>query len=74
MPGYGVHPLLELELWWMIGISAVLVHRAFVTREYVDMWKSKGVRVMAWTVNRPVEKQFMREVLGVQVLTDTMKK
>ena len=67
-------PLLELELWWMIGISAVLVHRAFVTREYVDMWKSKGVRVMAWTVNRPAEKQFMREVLGVQVLTDTMKK
>ena len=66
-------PLLELELWWLIGISVVLVHRAFVTREYVDMWRRKGVRVMAWTVNDPLEKQFLLEVLGVQVLTDTLK-
>ena len=42
-------PLLEQLLWWMVGISAVLVHRADITREYVNMWKSKGVRVMAWT-------------------------
>ena len=34
---------------------------------------SQGMRV-AWTVNRPVEMQLTREVLGVQVLTDTMKK
>jgi len=66
-------PLLEQVLWWMVGISAVLVHRAVVTREYVDMWKRKGVRVMAWTVNCPIEKQFMRKVLGVQVLTDTLE-
>ena len=30
-------PLLEQLLWWMIGISAVLVHRAVIIREYVDM-------------------------------------
>eukprot|EP00092_Neocalanus_flemingeri_P008425 GFUD01009081.1.p1 GENE.GFUD01009081.1~~GFUD01009081.1.p1 ORF type:complete len:378 (-),score=154.50 GFUD01009081.1:210-1271(-) len=67
-------PMLEQLLWWLIGISAVLVHRAVVTREYVDMWRKKGVRVMAWTVNCPIEKQFMRRVLGVKVLTDTMEK
>jgi len=66
-------PLLEQLLWWMVGISAVLVHRAVITREYVDMWRRKGVRVMAWTVNCPLEKQFMRKVLGVQVLTDTLE-
>ena len=67
-------PLLEQLLWWMVGISAVLVHRAVITREYVNIWKSKGVRVMAWTVNCPIEKQYMKKVLGVQVLTDTMEK
>ena len=67
-------PRLDQLLWWMVGISAVLVHRADITREYVNMWKSKGVRVMAWTVNCPIEKQFMTKVLGVQVLTDTMEK
>jgi glycerophosphoinositol glycerophosphodiesterase len=67
-------PMLEQLLWWMVGISAVFVHRAVVTKEYVDMWKRKGMRVMAWTVNCPLEKQFMRRVLGVQVLTDTMEK
>jgi len=66
-------PMLEQILWWMVGLSAVLVHRAVITREYVDMWKRKGVRVMAWTVNCPVEKKFMRQVLGVQVLTDTLE-
>jgi len=66
-------PMLEQVLWWVVGISAVLVHRAVITREYVDMWKRKGVRVMAWTVNCPVEKKFMRQVLGVQVLTDTLE-
>ena len=35
-----LYPLLEQLLWWMLGLSAVLVHRAVVTREYVDMWKT----------------------------------
>ena len=67
-------PMLEQLLWWLIGISVVLAHRAVVTREYVDMWRRKGVRVMAWTINCPIEKQFMKKVLGLQVLTDTMEK
>jgi len=66
-------PLLEQVLWWIIGISAVLVHKAVITREYVDNWRRKGVRVMAWTVNCPIEKQFLTEVIGVQVLTDTLE-
>lgn len=52
----------------------MLVHRAGVTRGYKDMWNKKGVRVMAWTVNCSLEKQFMQKVLGVQVLLDTLEK
>ena len=37
------YPLLEQLLGWMLGLSAVLVHMAVVTREYFDMWKKKGV-------------------------------
>jgi len=66
-------PFLEYLAWWIIGISAVLVHRSFVTREYVDQWRKKGVRVMAWTVNCPLEKEYLRKVIGVQVLTDTLE-
>ena len=66
-------PMLEQLLWWMIGLSAVLVHRAIITREYVDVWRRKGVRVMAWTVNCPLEKQFLKKVIGIQVLTDTLE-
>jgi len=65
--------MLEQLLWWVLGISAVLVHRAVVTRKYVDMWRRKGVRTMAWTVNCPIEKQFLTKTLGVKVLTDTME-
>ena len=45
-----------------------------ITPEYVSDWRSKGVRVMAWTVNDPLEKAFLRHNRGVQVLTDTLEK
>ena len=32
----------------------------------------KQVRVMAWTVNSPLEKATLRHLMGVQVLTDTL--
>jgi len=70
-----VYPwLLQNFLWFFIGLSAVLVHKAMITPEYVSDWRSKGVRVMAWTVNDPLEKAFLRHNRGVQVLTDTLEK
>lgn len=35
-------------------------------------WEAKGVRVVAWTVNHPVEKQHFARVLKVTYLTDTL--
>lgn len=65
-------PLLDSLVWWMVGLSAVLVHRAVITREYVDTWGARGVTVMAWTVNCPTEKKFYRNVIKIPVLSDTM--
>ena len=67
-------PLLASLIWWMVGLSVVLVHRAVITREYVDTWRQRGVTVMAWTVNCPTEKRFYRNVIKIPVLSDTMDK
>jgi len=68
-----VYPwFLENVIWWMVGISAVLVHKSLVTKQFVLDWKRKGVRVKAWTVNSPLEKATMRHVMGVPVLSDTL--
>jgi glycerophosphoinositol glycerophosphodiesterase len=64
--------LLDSVIWWVVGISALLVHKSMVTRQFVLDWRRRGVRVMAWTVNSPLEKAVMRRLLGVQVLTDTL--
>lgn len=64
--------LLEHVLWWLLGLSAVAVHKAMVTQQMVRDWRKRGVRVFAWTVNSPLEKAWMRHNMGVQVLTDTL--
>ncbi|KAK9711654.1 hypothetical protein QE152_g25336 [Popillia japonica] len=38
----------------------------------VTEWREKGVRVIAWTVNHPVEKQHFSRVLKVTYMTDTL--
>ena len=66
--------LLHNVIWWTVGLSAVLVHKAVVTKQYVTDWKRKGVRVMAWTVNSPLEKAAMRHIVGIQVLSDSLER
>jgi glycerophosphoinositol glycerophosphodiesterase len=66
--------LLKHVIWDFVGISAVLVHKAVVTPQYVSAWRQKGVRVIAWTVNDPLEKAHLRYNLGVQCLTDTLER
>ena len=65
---------LENFLWYFLGLSALLVHKAILTPQFINNWRLKGVRVMAWTVNDPLEKAFLRHNLGVQMLTDTLEK
>jgi glycerophosphoinositol glycerophosphodiesterase len=70
-----VYPvLLEHFLWFFVGISAVLIHKAVATKPYISAWRRRGVRVMAWTVNDPLEKAYCRHVLSIPCLTDTLEK
>jgi hypothetical protein len=41
-------------------------------REVVRQWRERGVRVMPWTVNLPLEKQYFSRILKVTYLTDTL--
>ena len=66
--------LLETAVWWVVGLSAVLVHRHVITKEYIETWRDRGVTVMAWTVNCPKEKTFYTKVLNIPVLSDTLEK
>ena len=50
------------------------IHKAVATKQYVASWRRRGVRVMAWTVNDPLEKAYCRQVLGIPCLTDTLEK
>ncbi|XP_069701332.1 glycerophosphodiester phosphodiesterase 1 isoform X1 [Periplaneta americana] len=56
----------------MLGLSVVLLHKDVITSEVVRRWKERGVRVMPWTVNLPLEKQYFSRILKVSYLTDTL--
>lgn len=41
-------------------------------REYVRMWRSRGIHVIAWTPNHRIEKDFIRKTLNTSYITDTL--
>ncbi|KAJ3614718.1 hypothetical protein NHX12_018289 [Muraenolepis orangiensis] len=59
-------------LWKLCGISAFLIQKDFVSPDYVQYWAKRGVQVVAWTVNKDVEKQYYQEVLQVNYITDSL--
>ncbi|XP_023725053.1 glycerophosphodiester phosphodiesterase 1 isoform X3 [Cryptotermes secundus] len=56
----------------VLGLSVILLHKDTVTSEVVRLWKERGLRVMPWTVNLPLEKQYFSRILKVTYLTDTL--
>ena len=59
-------------LWYFLGLSAVLVHKDYLTPAYVQQWRERGLRVMAWTVNNSLERIYIERVLHVTCLSDSM--
>jgi len=59
-------------LWYFLGLSAVLVNKDVLTPEYVQKWRERGIRIMAWTVNNSFERLYIERALHVTVLSDTM--
>lgn len=62
---YGLLPQLT-------GVSAVLISTNALSVDYVRAWHDRGIHVIAWTSNDPAEKDFLRKVLRVPIITDTL--
>ncbi|XP_006892725.1 PREDICTED: glycerophosphodiester phosphodiesterase 1 [Elephantulus edwardii] len=59
-------------LWYLCGISAFLMQKDFVSPAYLNKWSSKGIQVVAWTVNTFDEKSYYESHLASSYITDSM--
>ncbi|XP_068555022.1 glycerophosphodiester phosphodiesterase 1 isoform X1 [Anas acuta] len=59
-------------LWRLCGVSAFLIQKNFVSQDYVRHWSSKGIQVVAWTVNTFAEKIYYENVLESSYITDSL--
>ena len=59
-------------LWYFLGLSAVLVNKDVLTPEYVQKWRERGIRIIAWTVNNSFERLYIERALHVTTMSDTM--
>uniref|UniRef100_A0A8C9F3R7 GP-PDE domain-containing protein n=2 Tax=Pavo cristatus TaxID=9049 RepID=A0A8C9F3R7_PAVCR len=59
-------------LWRLCGVSAVLIQKNFVSQDYVRHWSSKGIQVVAWTVNTFAEKTYYEAILESSYITDSL--
>lgn len=64
--------LLPRFVYYIVGVSAVLLHKDIVNPRVIERWRDRGIRVIAWTVNRPSEKTHFSRFLKVTYLTDTL--
>lgn len=60
-------------LSYLTGASAVLICKNVLSAEYVRSWTDQGLHLIAWTPNHPAEKDFLRKVLRVPIITDTLR-
>lgn len=58
--------------YYILGISAILLHKDVVNPDVVRWWHKRGIRVIIWIVNLPSEKAHFSRVLKVPYLTDTL--
>ncbi|KAJ8669713.1 hypothetical protein QAD02_000972 [Eretmocerus hayati] len=58
--------------YYILGLSFLLLHKDVISADAVHTWNQKGIRILAWSVNLPYEKQHFLKNLRVSYLTDTM--
>ncbi|XP_074038862.1 glycerophosphodiester phosphodiesterase 1 isoform X2 [Leptinotarsa decemlineata] len=59
-------------IYYILGLSTILLHKDAISGEVILDWRDKGVRVIAWSVNSPIEKQHLARNLKISYLTDTL--
>ncbi|XP_057291670.1 glycerophosphodiester phosphodiesterase 1-like [Hydractinia symbiolongicarpus] len=55
-----------------LGVSVVAMQKDHLSKRYINKWRENGIEVVAWTVNNPLEKQYLLENLGVPIITDSL--
>ncbi|KAG8432976.1 hypothetical protein GDO86_017300 [Hymenochirus boettgeri] len=65
---WGLHNI----LWNLCGVSAFLMQKNYISQEYVEKWNSRGIEVVAWTINNASEKFYYENVLNSTYLTDSL--
>lgn len=53
-------------------LKLILLGSFVFDREDMRRWRERQLRVIAWSVNKPVEKKYFSKVLKVTYMTDTM--
>ncbi len=66
--GWSIHEW----LWHFIGLSAILVEKDSLTPAYLQRWREKGVRVIAWTVNNSLQRAYVNNFLRCTSMSDSM--
>ena len=59
-------------LWYLCGISGFLMQKDFVSPNYLKKWSTKGIQVVAWTVNTFDEKSYYESHLASSSVTDSV--
>ncbi|XP_068102949.1 glycerophosphodiester phosphodiesterase 1 [Hyperolius riggenbachi] len=59
-------------LWNFCGISAFLMQKNYISKDYVEKWNSRGIEVVAWTINSASEKSYYEHVLNSSYITDSV--
>ncbi|KAK2833461.1 hypothetical protein Q5P01_017350 [Channa striata] len=59
-------------LWKLCGVSAIMVHKDFISQDYAQYWAERGVEVVGWTVNTAVEKDYYNNRLKIGYITDSL--
>ncbi|KAF0305228.1 Glycerophosphodiester phosphodiesterase 1 [Amphibalanus amphitrite] len=67
-----LRPLYMTVLPYLLGLSVLLLEKDSITQRAVARARELELRMVAWTVNEPVEKEFLVHHLGVPYLTDAL--
>ncbi|GFO38141.1 glycerophosphodiester phosphodiesterase 1 [Plakobranchus ocellatus] len=57
-------------IWFLCGNSFFLCSKDKICKDTKVFYDALGIRLVAWTVNEPVEKQLLINHLGIPVITD----
>uniref|UniRef100_A0A0B6Z4N6 GP-PDE domain-containing protein n=1 Tax=Arion vulgaris TaxID=1028688 RepID=A0A0B6Z4N6_9EUPU len=60
-------------LWFICGNSFFLCNKGTICRESKRFWQSLGVRMVAWTVNDTIERDYLVKYLEIPVITDGLQ-